>query len=88
MRDATPNISQILQTQAADLSPYLSGDAVKDYPNLAAIPTFSWKNCGLGPKRAPDMIPIHRYAPGYTLYRNSRDLRRGDRRELHAEECR
>lgn len=32
-----------LQKQAADLTPYLSGDAVKDYPNLANIPTFSWK---------------------------------------------
>ena len=28
-----------LERSAADLTPYLSGDAVKDYPNLAAIPT-------------------------------------------------
>ena len=41
VRDATPNISQILQTQAADLTPFLGGDAVKDFPNLAAIPSFS-----------------------------------------------
>jgi len=27
-----------LQSQAADLTPYLAGDAAKDYPNLAAIP--------------------------------------------------
>jgi len=27
----------------ADLTPYLSGDAVKDYPNLAAIPTIAWR---------------------------------------------
>ncbi len=71
MRDATPNISQILQTQAADLTPFLGGDAVKDYPNLAAIPTFSWKNNGGLQKGHLYMIPIHRYAPGYTLYRNS-----------------
>jgi putative aldouronate transport system substrate-binding protein len=71
VRDATPNISQILQNQAADLSPYLSGDAIKDYPNLAAIPTFSWKNCGSVQNGHLTMIPIHRYAPGYTLYRNS-----------------
>jgi putative aldouronate transport system substrate-binding protein len=71
VRDATPNISQILQTQAADLTPHLGGDAVKDYPNLAAIPTFSWKNNGGVQNGHLHLIPIHRYAPGYTLYRNS-----------------
>ena len=71
VRDATPNIAQILQTQAADLTPYLGGDAVKDYPNLAAIPTFSWKNNGGVQNGHLYLIPIHRYAPGYTLYRNS-----------------
>ena len=71
VRDATPNISQILQTQAADLTPFLGGDAIKDYPNLAAIPTFSWKNNGGVQNGRLYMIPIHRYAPGYTLYRNS-----------------
>jgi putative aldouronate transport system substrate-binding protein len=29
----------------ADLGPYLSGDAVKAYPNLAAIPTSAWQCC-------------------------------------------
>jgi putative aldouronate transport system substrate-binding protein len=71
VRDGTPNLSQILQTQAADLTPYLGGDAVKEYPNLAAIPTFSWKNSGSVQRGRLHMIPIHRYAPGYTLYRNS-----------------
>lgn len=33
-----------LERSAADLTPYLSGDAVKDYPNLAAIPTLAWKS--------------------------------------------
>src|SRR5215831_8154628 len=32
-----------LDRSAADLTPYLSSDAVKDYPNLAAIPTRAWK---------------------------------------------
>lgn len=27
-----------------NLSPYLAGDAVKDYPNLAALPTLAWKS--------------------------------------------
>jgi putative aldouronate transport system substrate-binding protein len=29
-----PGFAQFLDSQAADLTPYLSGDAVKDYPNL------------------------------------------------------
>ncbi|GAA2634950.1 type 2 periplasmic-binding domain-containing protein [Paractinoplanes durhamensis] len=29
----------------ADLGPYLSGDAIKAYPNLAAIPTGAWQSC-------------------------------------------
>ncbi|MEW1777563.1 extracellular solute-binding protein [Streptomyces sp. NPDC086777] len=32
----------------ADLGPYLSGDKVKDYPNLAAIPTDAWRRCIFG----------------------------------------
>ena len=31
----------------ADLTPYLSGDAVKDYPNLANFPTLAWQPGGL-----------------------------------------
>lgn len=34
----------------ADLGPYLSGDAVKEYPNLAAIPTEAWQRCIIGGK--------------------------------------
>ncbi|MEU3173150.1 extracellular solute-binding protein [Streptomyces sp. NPDC007000] len=34
----------------ADLGPYLSGDAVKDYPNLAAIPTDAWQRSIFGGK--------------------------------------
>ncbi|MDG9720506.1 extracellular solute-binding protein [Streptomyces sp. DH24] len=32
----------------ADLGPYLSGDAVKEYPNLAAIPTDAWQRSIFG----------------------------------------
>src|SRR5262249_30814777 len=33
---------ELLAAKAADLTPYVSGDAIKDYPNLAALPTRSW----------------------------------------------
>jgi putative aldouronate transport system substrate-binding protein len=36
------NLPSFLQAQCADLTPYIGGDAVKDYPNLANIPTPCW----------------------------------------------
>jgi putative aldouronate transport system substrate-binding protein len=36
-------LPQFLRAQAADLTPHLSGDAVKDYPNLANLPTSTWR---------------------------------------------
>ncbi|MFF1285673.1 extracellular solute-binding protein [Streptomyces sp. NPDC058299] len=53
----------------ADLGPYLSGDAVKDYPNLAAIPTDAWQRSIFGgklrglPQPAPyvtGIVPLYR----------------------------
>jgi putative aldouronate transport system substrate-binding protein len=35
-------LPQFLKARAADLTPYLSGDAVKDYPNLGNLPTSTW----------------------------------------------
>ena len=40
-----PNLPRLLQAKFADLTELLSGDAVKEYPNLANIPSLSWKNC-------------------------------------------
>ena len=36
------NLPSFLQAQCADLTSYIGGDAVKDYPNLANIPTPCW----------------------------------------------
>ena len=38
-----PQLPAFLKSKMADLTPYLSGDAIKDYPNLANIPTIAWK---------------------------------------------
>ncbi|MEZ0494169.1 extracellular solute-binding protein [Kineococcus sp. TBRC 1896] len=38
-----PNMPQLLEKRFADLSDHLSGDAVKEYPNLANIPTRHWR---------------------------------------------
>jgi putative aldouronate transport system substrate-binding protein len=37
-----PNIGDFLNNSCADLTPYLSGEAVKDYPNLANLPSTAW----------------------------------------------
>jgi putative aldouronate transport system substrate-binding protein len=37
-----PQLPTFLQSKMADLTPYLSGDTVKEYPNLANVPTIAW----------------------------------------------
>jgi putative aldouronate transport system substrate-binding protein len=38
-----PQLPAFLKSKMADLTPYLSGDSIKDYANLANIPTIAWK---------------------------------------------
>jgi putative aldouronate transport system substrate-binding protein len=38
-----PSLPQLLASKFTDLTEYLAGDAVKDYPNLANIPSVSWR---------------------------------------------
>ncbi|MBV9132288.1 MAG: hypothetical protein JO318_06300 [Chloroflexi bacterium] len=68
---AAAGIPQFLQAKAQDLTPYLAGDAAKDYPNLAAIPTTAWKNAGCAYQGRLYMLPIHRYLPGQMFVKNS-----------------
>jgi len=44
------NTGGLVGTQLADLTPYLSGDKIKKYPNLAAIPTGAWRAGAWGDK--------------------------------------
>lgn len=39
-----PRLPQLLESTFADLTPYLAGDAVQDYPNLANIPSQIWRS--------------------------------------------
>jgi len=41
-------IPSAINSKFADLGPYLSGDAVKEFPNLAAIPTEAWQRSIFG----------------------------------------
>jgi putative aldouronate transport system substrate-binding protein len=40
-----PNEIDFFQTQCADLTPFIAGDAVKGFPNLANLPQSAWRNC-------------------------------------------
>ncbi|GEC06426.1 lipoprotein [Streptomyces spinoverrucosus] len=62
-------IPSAINAKFADLGPYLSGDKVKDYPNLAAVPTEAWQRGIFGgqlravPFPAPyvtDIAPMYR----------------------------
>ena len=44
----TPNLVDFLKQQCADLTPFLAGDAVKSYPNLANLNTNTWKGTIFG----------------------------------------
>jgi putative aldouronate transport system substrate-binding protein len=69
---SVPNLPAYLQHSAADLTPYLSGDAIKDYPNLAAIPTYAWQNSGAVINGHVYGIPLERWAVGGNqLFKNS-----------------
>lgn len=62
-------IPSAIINKMADLGPYLSGDKVKEYPNLAAIPTDAWQRSIFGGKLRglpmpssydPNIVPYYR----------------------------
>jgi putative aldouronate transport system substrate-binding protein len=70
-QSGTANLPQFLQTKGADLTPYLSGDAARDYPYLAAIPTFAWQNAGCAFGGHLYMLPLERYVAGRAFFKNT-----------------
>jgi putative aldouronate transport system substrate-binding protein len=66
-----PGGQQFLQAQAADLTPFLAGDAAKDYPNLAAIPSHCWKNAGCAYQGKLYMVPFQRTLAGNVWLKNA-----------------
>ena len=55
-----PNLPAFFKAKCADLAPFLSGDAAKEYPYLAALPTPAWKNSISIIDGAMYLIPIQR----------------------------
>ena len=69
--NATANLPAFLQQAAADLTPFLGGDAVKAYPNLAALPTFAWRNAGSVIGGQLYTVPISRPIVSSLMVKNS-----------------
>ncbi|MFI6609955.1 sugar ABC transporter substrate-binding protein [Streptomyces sp. NPDC050507] len=64
-----PREAQFVQKRAQDLTPYLSGAAIQDYPNLAGIPTPAWRDMGrIGGHLYG--VPLERPVTGSTLWLN------------------
>jgi putative aldouronate transport system substrate-binding protein len=64
-----PREAEFVAAKCTDLSQYLTGDAIKEYPNLANLPTYAWQNLGRISGRMYG-VPIQRSAPGNSLWIN------------------
>ena len=60
-RPSTPIVPAFLDAKCQDLTPFLAADAVKDYPNLAAIPSRAWKSALVNGKIYGVPIPLSPY---------------------------
>jgi putative aldouronate transport system substrate-binding protein len=67
---AVAGVPQFLEAQGADLTPFLGGDAIKDYPSLANIPTRAWKNSGSVFNNRIIMVPKPLYSEGFAFLKN------------------
>jgi putative aldouronate transport system substrate-binding protein len=67
---AVAGVPQFLEASGADLTPFLAGDAIKDYPSLANIPTRAWKNSGSVFNGKIIMIPKPLYSEGFVFLKN------------------
>jgi putative aldouronate transport system substrate-binding protein len=66
-------VPEFFNAKVADLTPYLSGDAVKDYPNLAAIPTRAWKSTVFDAKLYGVPVPLRPYFWWYWVHQELLD---------------
>ena len=62
-----PQLPQLLTAKAQDLTPFLSGDAAKEFPFLANIATLPWKTTVFAGKIFG--VPVPRPVVGNVMYR-------------------
>ncbi|HKT00169.1 MAG TPA: hypothetical protein VJT31_11615, partial [Rugosimonospora sp.] len=68
IRTNVVDVPALLAAKCQDLTPYLSGDAVKEYPNLANIPTSCWQAQCIHDGGIYG-LPVPRAQLGQTLFR-------------------
>jgi putative aldouronate transport system substrate-binding protein len=61
------NLPDFLEAKCADLTPYLGGDAVKAYPNLANYPAYAWRGPGVVYNNKIFGVPVVRAIAGNVL---------------------
>ncbi|MBO1331072.1 hypothetical protein [Streptomyces sp. VRA16 Mangrove soil] len=64
------NVPDLLRAKFHDLTPYLSGDAVKKYPNLANIPGYAWKTAVINGRIWGYAVPYGRSGQVYVANEN------------------
>ncbi|MBV9323723.1 MAG: hypothetical protein JO352_08065 [Chloroflexi bacterium] len=69
-----PGTAEFVKKTCQDLTPFLAGDAIKDYPNLAAIPTYAWTNSSCVIDGVLYSWPIHRYLGGLSYFFKNTDM--------------
>ncbi|MGW6901149.1 extracellular solute-binding protein [Streptomyces sp. NPDC054919] len=69
-----PNPTELIAAKCQDLTEFVSGDAIKEYPNLAAIPTYAWKAAGRIGGRLYK-LPVERSRIGHSLSANLERLK-------------
>jgi putative aldouronate transport system substrate-binding protein len=69
-----PGTAEFVKAKCQDLTPFLAGDAIKDYPNLAAIPTYAWTNSSCVIDGTLYSWPIHRYLGGLSYFFKNTDM--------------
>ncbi len=82
--NAPPRFGRSVDSIFQDLTPYLAGDKVNDYPNLANIPTDAWKSCSWNGKLYGLPFPAEVGAGNFALYRS--DLIKNPTLPTNAEE--
>ncbi|MEV5972308.1 hypothetical protein [Streptomyces sp. NPDC051921] len=61
------NVPALLGAKFHDLTPYLGGDAVKKYPNLANIPDFAWRTAVFNGRIWGVAVPYGRMGQVYVV---------------------
>jgi len=65
-----PRFGQAVESIFEDLTPYLAGDKVEEYPNLANIPTEAWRACSWNGKLYGLPMPEATGVGNWSMYRD------------------